>query len=528
MEVKRTILALAISFAILVGWQQLFPSAQPAPQNEGAVTAQTGSAPAGATRFVQAPGNAGNIAPVATPAVAEEKSILANGLVKYTLTNWGGRVESAELKAYNDVAGPTGKPLVLLSGVLEMIGATTLEGTALNPLTPFALVASDEYSVSYSWTSPTGMTVEKVYTLKGGGYDMGVVVTVINTTPGPMMGRLGLSLSKTFGTGKAMQYIFQGPSYYKDDSLEQVDIDDAVETGASAMGNISWAGEVEKYFIAVMLPDNPADAEVRISGAGQENAVSVSLMSPMMNLAPGAAGEYRARIFVGPKTKAAVTAAGSNLDQALDYGWFSAIARPMLTALDFLYGIFGNYGIAIIILTTLIKLVFWPLSAKSYKSMARMKELQPKLQKLKEKYSNDKERLNQETMQLWKTHKVNPMGGCLPIFVQIPVFIALYRALMSSIELRHAPFAFWLVDLSEKDPFYITPILMGASMFLQQKLTPSTGASEGQMKFMMYGMPFVFTWMFLDFPSGLVIYWLWNNVLSISQQAYMMRTKKAA
>jgi YidC/Oxa1 family membrane protein insertase len=534
MEVKRTILALAISFAILVGWNAIFPPAEPTPVAEQAATAQTGAATAGAQTpaaagAVQVPGVVAGVAQPATIAVPEQRSVLANDRVKVALTNWGGRITSVTLNDYNDVAGPDGVPLVLLPDALDVVGSTTFEGSGLNQLTPFAVVSSDASTVTYSWTSPTGLTIEKSYTLEPGRYDVAVAVKVVNATAGPLQGRLALSMSKVFDTSGGQQYIFVGPSYYKEGTLEEVDLDDAIEKGASAAGGVSWAGAVEKYFMTAILPENIADSEVRITAdAARKDAVTVSLLSPVMNLAPGAAGSYSARIFNGPKQKAVVEAVGNDLSMAIDFGWFSAIARPMVLALDFLYGIIGNYGIAIIILTTLIKLLFWPLSAKSYKSMARMKELQPKIAKLKEKFGDDKEKLNQETMQLWKTHKVNPMGGCLPIFLQIPVFIALYRALMSSIELRHAPFAFWLVDLSEKDPYYVTPILMGASMFVQQQLTPASGASEGQMKFMMYGMPLVFTWMFLDFPSGLVIYWLWNNLLSIGQQASMMRGKKKA
>jgi YidC/Oxa1 family membrane protein insertase len=216
------------------------------------------------------------------------------------------------------------------------------------------------------------------------------------------------------------------------------------------------------------------------------------------------------------------------LQEVVNYGFFNVIAQPLAWFLNAIYGVTGNYGISIILLTTCIKAAFWPLSARSFKSMQRMKELQPKMQRLKERYGKDKERLNSEVMQLYKTHKANPMGGCLPMVVQIPFFFALYRILLSSIELRHAPFFWWIQDLSAKDPYYITPLLMGASMFLQQRMTPATAGNEAQMKMMMYGMPVVFTFLFLNFPSGLVVYWLVNNVLSIAQQGLMLRKAKPA
>jgi YidC/Oxa1 family membrane protein insertase len=213
----------------------------------------------------------------------------------------------------------------------------------------------------------------------------------------------------------------------------------------------------------------------------------------------------------------------------VDFGWFHIIAVPLLKILNWFYKYVHNYGVAVILLTVLIKLIFWPLSQKSYKSMDQMKKLQPMLTKLREKYADDKERMNQEVMQLYKTYKVNPAGGCLPMVVQIPVFFGLYKALLGSIELRHAAFIthvpftnlVWLADLSVKDPYYVTPLIMGATMFIQQKMTP-TGGDPTQAKIMLL-MPVVFTFMFLNFPAGLVVYWLVNNVLSIAQQWWMMR-----
>jgi YidC/Oxa1 family membrane protein insertase len=218
-----------------------------------------------------------------------------------------------------------------------------------------------------------------------------------------------------------------------------------------------------------------------------------------------------------------------HLDEALNYGWFTFLAKPLVSGLKFFYSYAGNYGVAIIILTILVKLLFWPLSQKSYKSMEQMKKLQPMVQKIKEKYGDDRQRMNQEVMELYKTYKVNPAGGCLPMLLQIPVFLGLYQGLLNAIELRHAPFIahlpftdiVWLADLSAKDPFYITPVVMGATMLLQQRLTPAP-ADPTQAKIMMF-MPVVFTFMFLNFPAGLVVYWLVNNVLSIGQQWWMLR-----
>ena len=208
--------------------------------------------------------------------------------------------------------------------------------------------------------------------------------------------------------------------------------------------------------------------------------------------------------------------------EAIDLGWYSILAKPLLSILKFFYSYTRNYGIAIILITIILKLLFFPLTQKSYKSMKEMQKLQPKMTELKEKHKNDRDAMNRAMMELYKTHKVNPMGGCLPMLVQIPVFFALYKALMFSIELRHAPFAFWITDLSAKDPYYITPVIMGVTMFIQQKMTPSN-MDPVQAK-MMLALPVVFTFMFLNFPSGLVLYWLVNNILTIAQQYYINKS----
>ena len=230
---------------------------------------------------------------------------------------------------------------------------------------------------------------------------------------------------------------------------------------------------------------------------------------------------FKFRIYNGPKLLANLRKFGEDAQNVIDYGWFGIIARPLMRFLIFTNQYTHNYGIDIILLTILIKIVFWPLTHKSYKSMSDMQKIQPLMKKLREKYKDDKERLNREMMALYKQHKVNPLGGCLPMVLQIPVFFALYKALLDSVELRHAPFMWWIQDLSAKDPYYITPIIMGLTMLIQQKMTPTTG--DPKMAKMMLLMPVVFTFMFLNFPSGLVIYWLLNNVLSIGQQYYTNR-----
>jgi len=272
---------------------------------------------------------------------------------------------------------------------------------------------------------------------------------------------------------------------------------------------------------------NSAVAEVKKGAAGfLETIVS----TPQFVVNSGQSTTLTNRIFVGPKDLYILKAQGNSLEASLDLGWFSAIATPLLYTLKFLYDYVGNYGLAIIIITVVLKALFFPLTHKSYKSMKDMQKIQPVMAELKEKYKDDRETMNKKVMELYKDNKVNPLGGCLPMVVQIPVFFALYKALMFSIELRHAPFYLWITDLSGPDnlighalglPFVLgpLPVVMGATMFIQQKMTPTS--MDPMQEKMMLASPLVFTVMFLSFPSGLVLYWLINNVLTIAQQMYI-------
>ena len=281
---------------------------------------------------------------------------------------------------------------------------------------------------------------------------------------------------------------------------------------------IRWVGLNDKYFLGALLAVQNSIASVELK-KNANGFLEAAIATPVFTVAPGQTGTTQHKLFVGPKEIDTLKLQGESLEQSLDLGWFSMIAKPMLYSLKFFYNYVGNYGIAIIIITVILKIFFFPLTHKSYKSMKEMSNLQPKMAALKEKHKNNKDALNKAVMELYRDHKVNPLGGCLPMLVQIPVFFALYKALMYSIELRHAPFMMWITDLSDKDPYYVTPLIMGVTMFVQQKMTPSN-MDEMQQKIML-ALPVVFTFMFLSFPSGLVLYWLVNNILTIGQQAYI-------
>jgi YidC/Oxa1 family membrane protein insertase len=316
-------------------------------------------------------------------------------------------------------------------------------------------------------------------------------------------------------------------SYYDASGLtEETDRDDLKEKGLQKQINsLSWSAIQSNYFIMALIPGSPR-ASVK---AGIQSGVFRLSVDQSATVGPNRETVLSCTYYIGPCERSQLAKGPKDLRMAVLFGWFDFIAKPLLMGIDWFHKYVHNYGIAIILLTIVIKIIFWPLSQKSYKSMDKMKKLQPLMAKLREKHGDDRQKLNEEVMRLYKTYKVNPAGGCLPMIIQIPVFFGLYKALLGAIELRHAVFIeylpftdkLWLADLSAKDPFYITPIVMGASMFLQQRMTPTSG-DPTQAKIMLL-MPVVFTFIFLNFPSGLVVYWLTNNVLSIAQQWWVLR-----
>jgi YidC/Oxa1 family membrane protein insertase len=298
------------------------------------------------------------------------------------------------------------------------------------------------------------------------------------------------------------------------------------------LNQLSWAAYEDTYFLCAIMPQSETGT-VQFSSAGENKIVST--VSGTQEIIPAHGSKtFKYTIYLGPKKLSVLQQVGANLDRVINFGWFDLIAKPALYLLNFFYRYLGNYGVAIILVTVLFKLLFWPITHKGMKSMKTMQKIQPKMAKLREKFKDDKEQLNQEMITLYKTYKINPLGGCLPMVLQIPVFFALYKVLLQTIELRHAPFMLWITDLSAPDRLLIgfdipvlggvpvLTLLMGASMFLQQKMTPSA-ADPTQAKIMLF-LPVIFTFMFLNFASGLVLYWFVNNLLSIGQQYFINKS----
>lgn len=386
-----------------------------------------------------------------------------------------------------------------------------------------------ELQVPLTWTGPNGVLVRKIYTFKRDSYVIGFEQRVTNNSKQTWTGRQYRQLQRTppKSSGGHFRRAFDGAGYYSPDTKFEKIKFSAMEK-APLSGNYAggWVAMIEHYFLGAWIPQ-AKQVNHYYTKALPGGRYLIGLISPDKTIAPGASAEFSSRLFVGPKLQDVLPKVAPKLELTVDYGWLTVVAQPLFWLLKWFHTVVGNWGVAIILLTVLIKLVFFKLSETSYRSMANMRKMGPRMKALRDRYGDDKQRLNQAMMEIYKKEKINPLGGCLPIVVQIPVFIALYWVLLGSVELRQAPFIFWIHDLSAKDPYYVMPIVMGITMVIQQRLNPAP-PDPLQAKVMMF-LPIVFTSMFLFFPAGLVLYWLVNNILSVAQQWYITRKiEKAA
>ncbi len=371
-----------------------------------------------------------------------------------------------------------------------------------------------------------GVRVTKTFVFKRGRYDIEVRHDVQNAGTEPVSPSLYLQLlrdgNKPEGES-ALYYTFTGPAVYteqgKFQKIDFSDIEKGKQSHATSADN-GWISIIQHYFVSAWVPPQGVKREIYTRQVDR-NLYAVGSIVPLPAIAPGASASTQATLFVGPQDQNALEAIAPGLDLVVDYGWLTFIAKPLYWLLEFLHKLVGNWGWAIVLLTVLVKAAFYPLSAASYKSMAKMKEVAPRMMKIREQYADDKQKMNMAMMELYKNEKINPLGGCLPIVVQIPVFIALYWVLLASVEMRNAPWILWVKDLATPDPWFILPLLMMATMWVQYKLNP-TPPDPVQARVMML-MPFIFGVMFFFFPAGLVLYWLVNNILSIAQQWYVTR-----
>ena len=410
------------------------------------------------------------------------------------------------------------------SGLLGPMAAPNHRAVFLSEKREHGLDGADEVEVRLQWAGSGALSFAKIYTFRRDSYLIDVRYEVQNNDNEPWAGRLygqflraevppegGLFRTYTYTGG-----VISGP----EKPYEKIEFSDMAKQTLERETMGGWVAMIQHYFAGAWVPDQAATN--RFYSLEPDGARYVlGLMTPSIRVPPGDSGVLRLGLYVGPKIQSRMKAAAPNLQRAVDYGWLWVIAQPLFWLLAWIYGVVSNWGWSIVILTLLVKLAFFHLSAASYKSMARMRKVQPRIVALRERYGSDKAQMNQKMMELYREEKINPLGGCLPIAVQIPVFIALYWVLLESVELRQAAFIFWLVDLSVHDPYFVLPLMMGATMFVQQKLNPSP-PDPLQARIMM-ALPFVFTFLFLFFPSGLVLYWFINNLLSILQQWIITR-----
>ena len=373
--------------------------------------------------------------------------------------------------------------------------------------------------VSFLRDTGEGVKAYKIYEFERGSYLINVLYRIENDSDSAWTGRSYAQLKrKDPGSTRSMMIntytgaIFSTP----ENRYEKIDFDDMREQKLDEEAVNAWVAMIQHYFLAALIPVSKTDSLRYYTNALSDGGFAIGAITPGITVAPGEIGEIREQLYIGPKKQEVMAALADGLELTVDYGFLWFISKPLFRVMSFLQEQTGNWGWAIVLVTILLKLIFYPLSAAGYRSMANMRKIQPRIIALRDRYKDDKTKLNQAMMQIYKEEKVNPFGGCLPILVQIPVFIALYWALLESVEMRHAPFILWYNDLSSADPYFLLPVLMGVSMFIQQRLNPPPMDPVQAKVFMV--LPFVFTVFFAFFPSGLVLYWVVNNILSIIQQ----------
>ena len=537
MDTRRLILVLIFTFSSFMLWESWQKYNQPKPAANAAATTTPGSAAPTPSVSLQ-PGSAGTAAPVVSAAATAplgETFTVSTDLLKATISAQGGDLVELELLRYKE-HGNKEKNFFLFETKHQYTAQSGLIGEGLPTHRsifkrvdgPTELAeGADELKIRLEAEAADGVKVAKILTFKRGSYLVDVAWEITNGSAKPFAPHAYFQLQRNdvAPEGETMMVsTFTGPAVYTDaEKYQKIAFSDIASNSAkfAKTADNGWLAMVQHYFVSAWVPKDKTPREYYMRKLEGSNNFQAGLIVPVAEIAPGAKGETSVSLYAGPQEQAALKALSPGLDLVVDYGWLTVVAAPIFWALQAIHGIVGNWGWAIIVLTVILKGIFFPLSAASYKSMAKMKLLTPRLTQLKERYGDDKQRMNQEMMKMYQTEKVNPLGGCLPILVQIPVFIALYWVLLGAVEMRDAPWTMWIHDLASPDPYFILPVIMIISMFVQTKLNP-TPPDPIQAKVMM-AMPFIFGVMFFWFPSGLVLYWVVNNVLSIAQQWQITR-----
>ncbi|MCC6207478.1 MAG: membrane protein insertase YidC [Gammaproteobacteria bacterium] len=536
MDNQKIILFFALSFVLLLIWQawQEDYGPNPADTTVQAAASPTADIPAApATSVSAAPEGA---VPVATPGPRGfqrgTRVRVITDLLDVELDTTGGDIRTVALLAFPVSTEKKDIPFRLMqdegtrifiaqSGLISQQAAPDHYAVYTTEANEYRL-QGDELRVPLRWSAPAGITVTKTYIFYRDSYQIGIEYRIENASGAPWTGHQYRQFQRSLpGDDEKSAFLYTytgGVIHSQEEKYEKIDFEDMDKENLDRTITGGWGAMIQHYFIGAWLPDSQETNQF-YSKAPKGQPYVLGLLSQAMTVAPGEAGDFKSRLYIGPKDQARMEKAAEGLRLTVDYGMLTILAQPLFWLMKYIHGLVGNWGWSIILLTLMVKLVFYKLSETSYRSMANMRVLQPKLMQLRERYGDDRQRMSQAMMELYKKEKINPLGGCLPMVVQIPVFIALYWVLLESVELRQAPFVLWIHDLSTKDPYYILPLLMGVTMFIQQKLNPPP-PDPIQAKVLM-ALPFIFTLFFAFFPAGLVVYWVANSVLSILQQWYI-------
>ena len=544
MDNTRLFLFAALAFVAMLIWQQWQLDYGPQPVTSSAGVNPTPSVPeqaaeADSSNIVDLPDQADGLALDATATLETTASIAPESLVTVetdvviaVIDRKGGVIRSLKLKKYPVSLDQPEQGLEIVHSDAESLhviqsGLRNRSNTAPTHHSVYQTAKSqyrlqdgdDRIIVPLVWEQD-GIKVIQTYEFKRGDYLIEVKHRVENNTGQDWQGSQYRQIQRTRPLSQSRILItYTGAVYYNEEvKYEKVDFDDMEDSQLKLNFQGGWIAMLQHYFLSAWIPpQDGTNLAYSIANTTRQPATyTIGLRSENKLVSPGNSTEFTSQLFIGPKLTKRLEEITPGLELTVDYGVLTFLSKPLYWLLSLYQSYVGNWGLAIILLTLTIKAVFYKLSETSYRSMAKMRKVGPRLKTLKERYGSDKKRMNQAMMELYKTEKINPMGGCLPILVQIPVFIALYWALLETVDLRQAPFIFWIEDLSVKDPFFVLPIIMGISMVIQQKLNP-TPPDPIQAKVMM-ALPFVFTFFFAFFPSGLVLYWVVNNILSIAQQ----------
>ncbi|MBF0785225.1 membrane protein insertase YidC [Muribacter muris] len=519
---------LLVSFLIFTQWQQDF---DPEIQAQKQAAAQTQVA----NQSGDVPASSNQSSPILEQSAKGKTITLETDVLRLTVDTLGGDVIDSDLLKHNaelnsdtpfELLQDNGKVLyVAQSGLVGKNGIDTNAGRPQYQTTAerFSLADGQDELVVPLVFEKEGVTYTKTFTLKRGSYNVAVDFHIDNRTVDTIevqpYGQLKHSLVESSGNF-AMPTYTGGAYSSAETNYKKYSFDDMAKANLSVDTKAGWAAILQHYFVSAWIPNQ--DAENNLYTRTANGVGTIGYRGPITQVAANSQATITSHLWTGPKDQAAMADAANNFDLTVDYGWAWFIAKPLFWLLTQIQKLVVNWGLAIICVTIVVKTILYPLTKAQYTSMAKMRMLQPKIQEMRERFGDDRQRMSQEMMKLYKEEKVNPMGGCLPILLQMPIFIALYWTFMEAVELRHAPFFGWIQDLSAQDPYYILPLLMGGSMFLLQKMSPTPVADPMQQKVMTF-MPVIFTVFFLWFPSGLVLYWLTSNLITITQQWFIYR-----